>query len=86
MLLNVGDRIKLLEIIDTIYEKDRWRTGIYEVVQIAPSFSSRPNSKNPHMSYFFKKVKKLGGYTKFHNGYNTDAFDQMILEGKAKKL
>lgn len=86
MLLEVGDKVRLVEIIRSTMRCNDWKTGIYEVEKILPSVGQYHNTKNPRMAYYFRKCKPGGGYTRFMNGYSTDEFDQMIQDGKAVKL
>lgn len=83
--LKVGDVCKLKEVIPGIYKKDDWKTGLYRVTRIG-AIMCYGNDRNPrYQSYNFEKIKKDGTvYKNFSNGYQCQAWDKMIDEGKVE--
>ena len=85
--LKVGDVCKLNEVIPSTFRKDDWKTGLYRVEGIYPSYgvTGKDRTDPRFQSYFFKKVKKDGTvYKSFNNGYNALAWDKFIDEGKVE--
>ena len=87
--LQVGDTCRLNEILESIYRKDDWKTGLYRVRRVSYGVGTLLSCRDDPewQSYTFEKIKKDGTvYRHFLNGYNCLAWDKMIEDGKVTIL